>query len=208
MPSQKDGMVRPAMAPISHGDVGGAAARLRHQAAERHRQHRADEEREEGELQRRPRDAPRSRRPPAGRSTATCRDRRAAAAPSPGAGIARRWAGRGRCGARSSAIRSGVTSVLAPSMIATASPGIRRIIRKTMTETPNSTTTRSIERVEGSAASDASHRSSAMASSEARACTRLSDRAHSPPAACGERRCCPARSLRRVRAASRASGWR
>jgi len=48
--------------------------------------------------------------------------------------------------ARSSATRSGVTSVFAPSMIATASPGISRIIRNTITDTPKSTTRRSVKR--------------------------------------------------------------
>ena len=82
--------------------------------------------------------AQRSRRRPAGRSRARCRDRRAATPPTQ----RRYWSTTGwsrPMRARSSAMRSGVTSVLAPSMIATASPGIRRIIRKTMTETPNRT---------------------------------------------------------------------
>ena len=146
MPSQNDGIVRPAMAPIAHGDIGGAAARLRHQATDRHRQHGADEQRQEGQFEGRPEmhedlGRNRSARPQRGAEIA------AQGRAGPEQDIVRRAGGRGRRGDRSSAMRSGVTSVLAPSMIATASPGISRIIRKTMTDTPKSTTTRSTRRV-------------------------------------------------------------
>ncbi len=48
--------------------------------------------------------------------------------------------------ARMAAICSGVTSALAPSVTCTASPGIRRIIRKVSTETPKATNRRSARR--------------------------------------------------------------
>ena len=163
MPSQKDGTVRPTPRRCDEHDaepegrdgeaehradaqrhVGASPSAARHQAAERHRGACADHEREEGELE---------RRPDIGQDLLGDRT----AGPKRGAEVAvKRREGPAQIldeerlieadPARSSESACGVTSLLAPSMMATASPGMRRIIRKTITDTPATTSTRSMSR--------------------------------------------------------------